>query len=128
MLLTWKVKFHLRQKRYKCILIAILEYQKLDLMQELHTVKQEVLALEAENAESENLGVTAEMKVIELEEQLEAAHKEQTENKFEIEHHELLKKLDVLTQENSELYSKLNKIEDKGASDTGSTESFELFK
>lgn len=112
--------------------IATLENQKLDLMQELHTVKQEVLALEAENAESENLRVTAEMKVVELEEQLEAAHKEQSENKFESvsesEYHELLKKLDALTQENSELYSKLNKMEEKGASDTGSTESFEAIQ
>ncbi|XP_012529294.1 golgin subfamily B member 1 isoform X2 [Monomorium pharaonis] len=108
--------------------IAILENQKLDLTQELHTVKQEIIALEAENAESENLRVTAEMKVVELEEQLEAAHKEQNENKFEIEHHELLKKLDTLTQENSELYSKLNKMEEKGASDTGSTESFEAIQ
>ncbi|KAL0120262.1 hypothetical protein PUN28_008136 [Cardiocondyla obscurior] len=107
--------------------IAILENQKLDLTQELHTVKQEVLALEAENAESENLRVTAEMKVVELEEQLEA-HKEQSENKLEIEHHELLKKFDALTQENSELYNKLNKIEEKGASDTGSTESFEAIQ
>ncbi|XP_025263036.1 protein lava lamp isoform X2 [Camponotus floridanus] len=109
--------------------IATLENQKLDLMQELHTVKQEVLALEAENAESENLRVTAEMKIVELEEQLEAVHKEQGENKLqslsESESTELLKKLDILTQENSELYSKLNKIEEKGASDAGSTESFE---
>ncbi|XP_018049827.1 PREDICTED: centromere-associated protein E-like isoform X3 [Atta colombica] len=108
--------------------IAILENQKLDLTQELHTVKQEVLALEAENAESENLRVTAEMKIVELEEQLETAHKEQSENKFEIEHHELLKKLDALTQENSELYNKLNKMEEKGTSDTGSTESFEAIQ
>ncbi|XP_024889876.1 protein lava lamp-like isoform X3 [Temnothorax curvispinosus] len=108
--------------------IAILENQKLDLTQELHTVKQEILALEAENAESENLRVTAEMKVVELEEQLETAHKEQNQNKLEIEHQELLKKLDALTQENSELYSKLNKMEEKGASDTGSTESFEAIQ
>ncbi|XP_018360698.1 PREDICTED: protein lava lamp-like isoform X3 [Trachymyrmex cornetzi] len=108
--------------------IAILENQKLDLTQELHTVKQEVLALEAENAESENLRVTAEMKIVELEEQLETAHKEQSENKLEIEHHELLKKLDALTQENSELYNKLNKMEEKGTSDTGSTESFEAIQ
>lgn len=112
--------------------IATLENQKLDLMQELHTVKQEVLTLEAENAESENLRVTAEIKVVELEEQLEAAHKEQSENKFESvsesEYHELLKKLDALTQENSELYSKLTKMEEKGASDTGSTESFEAIQ
>ncbi|XP_011645254.1 golgin subfamily B member 1-like isoform X2 [Pogonomyrmex barbatus] len=108
--------------------IATLENQKLDLMQELHTVKQEVVALEAENAESENLRVTAEMKIVELEEQLETAHKEQSDNKFESEYHELLKKLDILTQENSELYNKLNKIEEKGASDTGSTESFEAIQ
>lgn len=98
---------------------------------ELHTVKQEVSALEAENAESENLRVTAEMKVVELEEQLEAMQqsKESRENKFEFlsesEYHDLLKKLDALTQENSELYNKLSKLEEKGASDTGSTESFE---
>lgn len=91
-------------------------------------MKQEILALEAENAESENLRVTAEMKVVELEEQLETTHKEQSENKLEIEYHELLKKFDALTQENSELYNKLNKMEEKGASDTGSTESFEAIQ
>ncbi|XP_018049828.1 PREDICTED: centromere-associated protein E-like isoform X4 [Atta colombica] len=117
--------------------VALLEEEKgnlqlslvdFDELKELHTVKQEVLALEAENAESENLRVTAEMKIVELEEQLETAHKEQSENKFEIEHHELLKKLDALTQENSELYNKLNKMEEKGTSDTGSTESFEAIQ
>lgn len=86
------------------------------------------MALEAENAESENLRVTAEMKVVELEEQLETAHKEQRENKFEIEYHEILKKLDALTQENSELYSKLNKMEEKSSSESGSTESFEAIQ
>ncbi|XP_070167505.1 golgin subfamily A member 4 isoform X3 [Polyergus mexicanus] len=112
--------------------IATLENQKLDLMQELHTVKQEISALEAENAESENLRVTAEMKIVELEEQLEAVHKEHSENKLESlsesEYHELLKKLDVLIQENAELYNKLNKMEEKGTSDTGSTESFEAIQ
>ncbi|XP_024889877.1 protein lava lamp-like isoform X4 [Temnothorax curvispinosus] len=117
--------------------VALLEEEKgnlqlslvdFDELKELHTVKQEILALEAENAESENLRVTAEMKVVELEEQLETAHKEQNQNKLEIEHQELLKKLDALTQENSELYSKLNKMEEKGASDTGSTESFEAIQ
>ncbi|XP_026831279.1 protein lava lamp isoform X2 [Ooceraea biroi] len=112
--------------------IATLENQKLDLMQELHAVKQEVLSLEAENAESENLRVTAEMKVVELEEQLEAVHKVQSENKLESlaksEYHELVKKIDALTQENSELYSKLSKLEEKGTSDTGSTESFETIQ
>lgn len=86
------------------------------------------MALEAENAESENLRVTAEMKTVELEEQLETAHKEQNENKLEIEYHELLKKLDALTQENSELYNKLNKMEEKSASESGSTESFEAIQ
>lgn len=99
---------------------------------ELHTVKQEFSALEAENAESENLRVTAEMKVVELEEQIEAAHKEQSEDKLESllesRYHELLKKIDALTQENSELYNKLGKIEEKGTSDTGSTESFEAIQ
>ncbi|XP_012232589.2 protein lava lamp isoform X2 [Linepithema humile] len=112
--------------------IAILENQKLDLTQELHTVKQEVLALEAENAESENLRVTAEIKVVELEEQLETIHKEQNETKLESlsesEYQEVLKKLEALTQENSELYNKLNKMEEKGTSDTGSTESFEAIQ
>ncbi|KAL6447475.1 hypothetical protein ACFW04_000005 [Cataglyphis niger] len=112
--------------------IATLENQKLDLMQELHTVKQEILALEAENTESENLRVSAEMKVVELEEQLEAIHKEHSENKLESlsesEYHELLKKVDALIRENSELYSKLNKMEEKGTSDTGSTESFEAIQ
>ena len=116
--------------KYQRIYIFIWnDFVKLEyLLSELHTVKQEVLALEAENAESENLRVTAEMKIVELEEQLETAHKEQSENKFEIEHHELLKKLDALTQENSELYNKLNKMEEKGTSDTGSTESFEAIQ
>lgn len=95
-------------------------------------MKQEILALEAENAESENLRVSAEMKVVELEEQLEAVHKEHSENKLESlsesEYHELLKKVDALIQENSELYSKLNKMEEKGTSDTGSTESFEAIQ
>lgn len=72
------------------------------------------------------------MKIVELEEQLEAIHKEQSENKLESlsdsEYNELLKKIDALTQENSELYGKLNKIEEKGASDTGSTESFEAIQ
>lgn len=102
-------------------------------LSELHAIKQEVSALEAENAESENLRVTAEMKVVELEEQLEATHKEQSEHKLESlsaesEYNELLKKIDALTQENSELYSKLSKLEEKGASDTGSTESFEAIQ
>lgn len=91
-------------------------------------MKQEILALEAENAESENLRVTAEIKVVELEEQLETAHKEQSENKLEVEYHELLKKFDALTQENSELYNKLNKMEEKSASESGSTESFEAIQ
>lgn len=99
---------------------------------ELYMTKREISVLEAENAESENLRVTAEMKVVELEEQLEAIHKEQSENKLESlsdpEYSELLKKIDALTHENSELYNKLSKIEEKGASDTGSTESFEAIQ
>ncbi|XP_048512104.1 protein lava lamp isoform X2 [Athalia rosae] len=109
--------------------IAILENQKLDLMQELHTVKQEVSTLEAEIAESENLRVTAEMKVVELEEQLDALHKRMVEHKQsdvnKSEKIEYLDKLELLTQENHNLIIKLTKLEEKGTSDAGSTESFE---
>ncbi|XP_060816665.1 golgin subfamily B member 1-like isoform X1 [Bombus pascuorum] len=109
--------------------IAILENQKLDLMQELHMAKREISSLEAENAESENLRVTAEMKVVDLEEQLEAMHRLQNESKLEssmeANHTELIKQVATLTQENAELYNRISKLEEKGTSDTGSTESFE---
>ncbi|XP_076182012.1 uncharacterized protein LOC143154091 isoform X2 [Ptiloglossa arizonensis] len=109
--------------------IAALENQKLDLVQELHMAKQEISTLEMENAESENLRVTAEMKVVNFEEQLEAMHKLENENKLqsspEINETELSKRIEVLTQENSELYNRISKMEEKGVSDTGSTESFE---
>ncbi|XP_017877078.1 golgin subfamily B member 1-like isoform X2 [Ceratina calcarata] len=114
--------------------IATLENQKLDLMQELHTAKQEISSLEAENAESENLRVTAEMKVVDLEEQLEVLHKSQPEIKTEsstdpsANHSELLKQIQALTQENTELYNRISKLEEKGTSDTGSTESFEAIQ
>ncbi|XP_076749322.1 uncharacterized protein LOC143422509 isoform X2 [Xylocopa sonorina] len=110
--------------------IATLENQKLDLMQELHTAKQEISSLEAENAESENLRVTAEMKVVDLEEQLEAMHRSQSENKLEsgATSAELTKQVEVLTQENTELYNRIAKLEEKGTSDTGSTESFEAIQ
>ncbi|XP_034183069.2 uncharacterized protein LOC117605632 isoform X2 [Osmia lignaria lignaria] len=112
--------------------IATLENQKLDLMQELHIAKQEVSSLEAENAESENLRVTAEMKIVDLEEQLEAMNKLQNDNKLESSsednHAELLKQVEALTQENAELYSRISKLEEKGTSETGSTESFEAIQ
>lgn len=112
--------------------IATLENQKLDLMQELHVAKQEISALEAENAESENLRVTVEMKVVDLEEQLEFLSKSQNESKLdsssETTEAELLKKIEILAQENNELYNKLTKLEEKGTSDTGSTESFEAIQ
>ncbi|CAL7944495.1 unnamed protein product [Xylocopa violacea] len=110
--------------------IATLENQKLDLMQELHSAKQEISSLEAENAESENLRVTAEMKVVDLEEQLEAMHRSQSENKLEsgATSAELIKQVEALTQENTELYSRIAKLEEKGTSDTGSTESFEAIQ
>ncbi|XP_076397383.1 uncharacterized protein LOC100882521 isoform X1 [Megachile rotundata] len=112
--------------------IATLENQKLDLMQELHMAKQEISSLEAENAESENLRVTAEMKVVDLEEQLEAMHKLQNDNKLEssseANHTELVKQVEALTQENAELYNRISKLEEKGTSETGSTESFEAIQ
>ncbi|XP_076664584.1 uncharacterized protein LOC143366964 isoform X2 [Andrena cerasifolii] len=109
--------------------IATLENQKLDLMQELHVAKQEISSLEAENAESENLRVTAELKVVDLEEQLEAMQKLQNDNELEsspeVNHANLSKRIEALMQENSELYNRISKLEEKGASDSGSTESFE---
>ncbi|XP_029051573.2 protein lava lamp-like isoform X5 [Osmia bicornis bicornis] len=107
--------------------VALLEEEK-----ELHIAKQEVSSLEAENAESENLRVTAEMKIVDLEEQLEAMNKLQNDNKLESSsednHAELLKQVEALTQENAELYSRISKLEEKGTSETGSTESFEAIQ
>ncbi|KAG7187982.1 hypothetical protein KM043_013938 [Ampulex compressa] len=100
--------------------ITTLENQKLDLTQELHAARQEISALELENAEYENLRVTAEMKVVELEEQLE------TESRPERE--ELLRQLENLRQENEELYKKLSRLEEKASSDSGSTGSFEAIQ
>ncbi|XP_043791932.1 golgin subfamily B member 1-like isoform X3 [Apis laboriosa] len=112
--------------------IATLENQKLDLLQELHMAKQEISSLEAENAESENLRVTAEIKVVDLEEQLEAMHRMQNESKLEssseVNPAELIKQVETLTQENTELYNRISKFEEKGTSDTGSTESFEAIQ
>lgn len=112
--------------------IATLENQKLDLLQELHMAKQEISSLEAENAESENLRVTAEIKVVDLEEQLEAIHRMQNESKLEssseVNSAELIKQVETLTQENTELYNRISKFEEKGTSDTGSTESFEAIQ
>ncbi|XP_076633103.1 uncharacterized protein LOC143347628 isoform X2 [Colletes latitarsis] len=112
--------------------IAALENQKLDLMQEIHTAKQEISSLEAENAESENLRVTAEMKIVNFEEQLEAMHKLENESKLksssEVNQADLIKQIETLTQENSELYNRISKLEEKGASDSGSTESFEAIQ
>ncbi|KAJ8674067.1 hypothetical protein QAD02_005329 [Eretmocerus hayati] len=96
--------------------IAILENQKLDLMQELHASKQELSSLEAEIAESENLRVTAEMKVVDLEEELESLHKRQLDDS---ERAELQRQIASLAQENERLSSKL-----KNSSDVGSTDSF----
>ncbi|XP_076646633.1 uncharacterized protein LOC143355581 isoform X2 [Halictus rubicundus] len=112
--------------------IAALENQKLDLTQELHMAKQEVSSLEAENAESENLRVTAEMKVVDFEEQLEALQKLQNETKLksssEENQAELIRRIEVLTQENTDLCNRISKMEEKGAYDTGSTESFEAIQ
>ncbi|XP_043483332.1 trichohyalin-like isoform X2 [Leptopilina heterotoma] len=105
--------------------IAALENQKLDLMQEIHAVKQEVSALEEENAESENLRVTAEMKIVDLEEQLEAQNKIiQNDSKQTDIFAELTTKIETLTKENEELQQKIA----KGTSDSGSTESFETLQ
>ncbi|XP_076231576.1 uncharacterized protein LOC143177513 isoform X2 [Calliopsis andreniformis] len=110
-----KVSAQTKEIQMQIEAIAALENQKLDLMQELHVTKQEISSLEAENAESENLRVTAEMKVVDLEEQLEAMHKLQNESKLEssseVDRTELIKR-----------------IEEKGASDSGSTESFEAIQ
>ncbi|XP_029051572.2 protein lava lamp-like isoform X4 [Osmia bicornis bicornis] len=121
--------------------VALLEEEKgnlqlslvdFDELKELHIAKQEVSSLEAENAESENLRVTAEMKIVDLEEQLEAMNKLQNDNKLESSsednHAELLKQVEALTQENAELYSRISKLEEKGTSETGSTESFEAIQ
>lgn len=107
--------------------ITILENQKLDLIQDLHSVKQKISELEAEIADSENHRVTAEMKIVDLEEQLESMHKNQAENKSDISPNvsQLLQKIETLQQENKDLSNKLTKLEEKGASDMGSTESFE---
>ncbi|XP_078052443.1 uncharacterized protein LOC144478443 isoform X1 [Augochlora pura] len=112
--------------------IAALENQKLDLTQELHMAKQEISSLEAENAESENLRVTAEMKVVDFEEQLESLQKLRDESKLksssEENQDELIRKIEVLTQENTDLHNRITKIEEKGAYDSGSTESFEALQ
>ncbi|XP_015118089.1 protein lava lamp [Diachasma alloeum] len=134
--------------------IATLENQKLDLMQELHNVKQEISALEAENADCENLRVTAELKVVELEDQLESLNRakpqststtslhndESNDNKqpavdsfesIEENRNELLKQVDLLTQQNQNLEMQLREFRqrdpavEKKSSDTDSTESFE---
>lgn len=105
--------------------IAALENQKLDLMQEIHAVKREVSALEEENAESENLRVTAEMKIVDLEEQLEAQNKiMQNDSKQTDIFAELTTKIETLTKENEELQQKIA----KGTSDSGSTGSFETLQ
>ncbi|CAK9810672.1 Protein lava lamp [Anthophora quadrimaculata] len=127
-----KVSAQTKEIQMQIEAIATLENQKLDLMQELHVAKQEISSLEAENAESENLRVTAEMKVVDLEEQLEAVHRLQSESKLEssphANHTDLMKQIDTLTQENAELYNRISKLEEKGTSDTGSTESFEAIQ
>ena len=97
---------------------------------DLHAVKQEISALEAENAESENLRVTAEMKVVDLEEQLESLHKLQgasveSSPLTESERKELMNKIEHLVQENTALIQKVTKLEEKSSSETGSTDSFE---
>ncbi|XP_076376935.1 uncharacterized protein LOC143259292 isoform X2 [Megalopta genalis] len=112
--------------------IAALENQKLDLTQELHMAKQEISSLEAENAESENLRVTAEMKVVDFEEQLESLQKLQDESKSksspEENQDELNRRIEALTQENTDLHNRITKMEEKGAYDSGSTESFEALQ
>uniref|UniRef100_A0ABD2WLA6 Protein lava lamp n=1 Tax=Trichogramma kaykai TaxID=54128 RepID=A0ABD2WLA6_9HYME len=99
--------------------IAILENQKLDLIQELYDVKQEISELEAENAESENLRVTAEMKVVDLEEQLDKLQSSLTSDAA------LNSEIQRLTQENERLQQKLSEATaTKSSSEVGSTESF----
>lgn len=145
-------------------------------------MKQEISELEAENAELENLRVTAEMKVVDLEEQLDkvqsspvasdaaatnaelqrlilenerlqqklneavamksssevsstesfikaGSNVDSTESfealSVDAERADLLKKIESLTRENGALSGKLMRYEEKAASDSGSTESFE---
>lgn len=72
------------------------------------------------------------MKVIELEEKLEAMQRLQKESKAEssseVNHAEQLKQMEALSHENAELYNRISKLEEKGTSDTGSTESFEAIQ
>lgn len=97
----------------------------MNLIPELHSVKQEISTLEAENAESENLRVTAEMKIVDLEEQLESFNRAQNDQKQSDSSVDLTQKIESLTRENEELHQEISKLKDKGSSDAGSTESFE---
>ncbi|XP_044594092.1 putative leucine-rich repeat-containing protein DDB_G0290503 isoform X3 [Cotesia glomerata] len=80
--------------------ISLLESQKSDLAQELEEVKQESLKLKSENSECENLRVTAELKVVDLEEQLEVLHKKNS-------------KTDETDFVDNEMLAKLNDLQDK---------------
>ncbi|CAB0034846.1 unnamed protein product [Trichogramma brassicae] len=108
--------------------VAILEEEKgnlqlslvdFDELKELYDVKQEISELEAENAESENLRVTAEMKVVDLEEQLEKLQSSLTSDAA------LNSEMQRLIQENERLQQKLSEATaTKSSSEVGSTESF----
>ena len=89
-------------------------------------MKQEISSLEAENAEAENLRVTAEMKVVDLEEELESLQKQRNESLTDSERSELQRQIENLTQENERLSQKVSKLEElhKSSSEVGSTESF----
>jgi chromosome segregation ATPase len=93
---------------------------------ELHAVKQEVSDLEAENAESENLRVTAEMKVVDLEEELESSQRRRSAEPLDdTERAEFQRRIEALNQDNERLTQKIGKLEElKGSSEVGSTESF----
>lgn len=120
---------------------------------EIQSTKQEISVLEAENADSENLRVTAELKVVDLEEQMDSLYKfyknkhqsEIEENKTEKEISEddnkvsssevsvdkLHEKIEILMEKNRELKIELKELKkrslnvDKKSSETDSTESFE---
>ncbi|XP_053598555.1 putative leucine-rich repeat-containing protein DDB_G0290503 isoform X2 [Microplitis demolitor] len=83
--------------------LALLENEKLDLVQELEKVKEEATKLKSENGECENLRVTAELKVVELEEQLELLYKQN--NKTDV--------TETFVDNNNELVIKLNELQDK---------------
>ncbi|XP_057340426.1 putative leucine-rich repeat-containing protein DDB_G0290503 isoform X3 [Microplitis mediator] len=108
--------------------LALLENEKLDLVQELEKVKEEAAKLKSENGECENLRVTAELKVVELEEQLELLYKQNNKtdepetfvdnnNELVIKLNELQDKFDLAMQEKILLEDKLNNLTNSASTD-----------